>query len=444
MGKISLIAAIGSLAVLFPVNAHAALLEQVGNAQADIPPVSAPVESEVRGITPSAALPAPQWGVLFYLNGSYGAVNSVENMLSEVTNANNSNANVQTFVEIGYNDGGQKKYARYHGTGAGHMETAAIPDTDMGNYESVVDFVKWAKARMNAKRITLVMVGHGGAMFEVPRPVDKLMQPDSVTKDYISLPQMRKMLEEMGGVDILVLNSCIMASAEVLYQTRGMANAVVDSEENMMMTNIDAAQMLNTMSSQPSITEDALGDVITKGYVDRYVRLAGSQATASVSAMTVRPDKMDELAADTKAWSELVMATSSDPLVMQGVKDALNTTVRISTDTATPEHALGDMNYFINMFADSIINAQKAGHTCTNFHDLIMDSAAVVKLLATHGPLQTSNYFFNQAKQTNLDSITILVPQDNMANWVNTSYQTFPFAQDSGWGKFATWLLTVK
>jgi hypothetical protein len=188
---------------------------------------------------------------------------------------------------------------------------------DSGSPQTLLDFIRWAKAKAPADRYALIIWNHGSGwdpldfdkLYEhvksagvTPRELDlransqlgrSLFQPTIETA--LKLPNARaraiasddgtghsldtlelgevlaKAHQELGRpLDLLGMDACLMSCLEVAYQSEKDVRAVVSSEELEPGDGWPYDKILGDLRSNPAIDGAGLGRVVVKRYIESY------------------------------------------------------------------------------------------------------------------------------------------------------------------------------
>ena len=107
-------------------------------------------------------------------------------------------------------------------------------DFDSGNYINLSLFVSFFKSVFQASNYALIIWDHGNAWIGDHKSTSRSYSPqaiafDDTSRNWITTPELRRALEEAGGVDLLGMDACLMGSIEVLYELKDVADYVVGS-----------------------------------------------------------------------------------------------------------------------------------------------------------------------------------------------------------------------
>lgn len=188
---------------------------------------------------------------------------------------------------------------------------------DSGSPQTLLDFIRWAKAKAPADRYALIIWNHGSGwdpldfdeLYEhvksagvTPRELDlrassqlarslfrptietALTQPNARARaiasddgtghslDTLELGEvLAKAHKELGRpLDLLGMDACLMSCLEVAYQSEKDVRAVVSSEELEPGDGWPYDKILADLRSNPAMDGAALGRVVVKRYVESY------------------------------------------------------------------------------------------------------------------------------------------------------------------------------
>ena len=279
----------------------------------DATPLAAPA---LASAAPAVTFPQPlrEWTVMVFANGKNNLAGMVADSLKELEAAG-SGAEVNVVAEIGLSQGQGEAGVPWNGVRRIYIASAAdrksmssvqLPvnsKTDMGNYRSLARFGIWAKQNFPAKRYMFIITGHGQGVGGI--------SPDDRTGHQISMKRLGKAMAAMGGVDVYVMESCLMQMAEVAYEIKDAAKLVIASEEVIPLPGFNFRPSLNALNANPRTSTEETARVFLASLhasikVPDYA--AGSEISTTLSAVDTK--HMAELAAKIKAWSAVAMQAS--------------------------------------------------------------------------------------------------------------------------------------
>ena len=197
-------------------------------------------------------------------------------------------------------------------------------EIDMGDPTTLYEFIRYCKQRYKTDRYILEMYNHGGGWFG--SCWDK-----SNGDDFLSMEELRKALQDAGGVDILMFSgACLMATIECAYEVRDVTDVYIASEElNGYKVGLFSplCEILNHDYNYMDSKE--VGKEIIK-----YMNNSWAFGWEFVTLSAVRTDKMEELS---KAVSKL----------------AKDLTIRWFSNYQKVRKAYGETAYFGKSYANS-------------------------------------------------------------------------------------------
>ncbi len=245
---------------------------------------SAAAEGFVPAAPPAARAGDPavrEWTVMVFVN----AKNNLERFgLRDVNEMElaGSTDKVAVVAELGRTaqytaaEGGWKGARRYlitKDTDTAAINSPVLRDADyldMGDYRSVIDFAKWAKAAYPAKKYMLVIWNHGSGWERSGAAGGRWISTDEQTGHRISTPQLAAILKEIGGVDIYASDACLMQMAEVVYELKDHASYIVGSEETEPADGQPYDRLLGALGARPEMTPEELSRAMVDVYADYY------------------------------------------------------------------------------------------------------------------------------------------------------------------------------
>lgn len=155
-----------------------------------------------------------------------------------------------------------------------------LGQADMGDYRTLVDFVKWAVLRYPAKRYFVNVWNHGtGWHFQGGDGSGGVgtrdVSYDDLSGNKITTEQLGVALEEIARetgqkIDIFGSDSCLMAMAEVVGQMKGSVDHFIGSEEVEPAAGWPYDKLLEKWNEGASKSASDVSKILTKVYVESY------------------------------------------------------------------------------------------------------------------------------------------------------------------------------
>ncbi|MFQ5885137.1 MAG: clostripain-related cysteine peptidase, partial [Thermoplasmata archaeon] len=155
-----------------------------------------------------------------------------------------------------------------------------IGEVNMGDPQTLVDFVNWAMENYTAERYFLNLWGHG-------RGWRGVVQDLSSGSDYLELDELKWAFETIlasnGGkkIDLLGADACRM-STEMNYQLKDYVRFFVGSQKDEPEPGWPYDSVLHNLTSDPDMGPAELGRTIADAYVESYEDNTGLAVALSV------------------------------------------------------------------------------------------------------------------------------------------------------------------
>lgn len=152
-----------------------------------------------------------------------------------------------------------------------------LPETDMGNPQTLADFLTWGVKNYPAKKYAVIIWNHGNGWQGVSF--------DDNPNSYLTMPELRQGLEAMNTaisqqrgisrsmapmIDILNFDACIMSTLEVAYEMKDVAKYMVGSQFNEPGAGENYTLFLQPLSQKPQMEARELAEVMVYQYAQNY------------------------------------------------------------------------------------------------------------------------------------------------------------------------------
>jgi hypothetical protein len=210
----------------------------------------------------AAAPPArrAKWTVMVYISGDNNledyVVLDLENELAPV----GSSGNVQVVALADRGPGYDTSYGDWQTTKLFHVTqgmkadaASAVADwgeKNMGDPQTLIDFVSWTKANYPADHYALIFWGHGWSWHP------GWVMADDTNADTLDYEEQKAALPSLGFIDVVGYDGCNMASIEIMQLWNGYATAITGSQEYVGWEGLQYELALAQMASNPNMTAD--------------------------------------------------------------------------------------------------------------------------------------------------------------------------------------------
>lgn len=230
---------------------------------------------------PSTGLSLPQpkkaWTVLVYLDGDNNLASFCEGNIAQMRQVGSDDSNLNIVLLY---DNGSNIHGYYYVQNDATLLLQNMANPDMGSVTTAKNFINYAATNFPADKYAFVYWNHGGAVDRSLRGVawddtsgNHLSEVDQKAIMNYGLSQMGQPFELVG------FDACLMATAEIYYQYRGLANYMAASEQTEPGAGWDY-NALSVLKSSPACR----GDTLAKSICSKYAALtapSGSDWTFS-------------------------------------------------------------------------------------------------------------------------------------------------------------------
>jgi len=222
----------------------------------------------------AAAAPPPpraKWTVMVYISGDNNLEDYVVKDLELELAPTGSSANVQVVALADRGPGYDTSRGDWQSTEFFHVTQGMTADLahadadwdaqhadelDMGDPQTLIDFVTWTKTNYPADHYALYFWGHGWNWhpgYVMQDDTTELTNPDDATLDY---EEAKAAIPSLGFIDVVGYDGCNMASIEIFNLWHGHATAVSSSQEYVGWDGIEYDVVLAQLAANPNMTAD--------------------------------------------------------------------------------------------------------------------------------------------------------------------------------------------
>jgi cysteine peptidase C11 family protein len=208
-----------------------------------------------------------KWTVMIYISGDNNLEDYVVQDIEQELAPTGSSANVQVVALADRGPGYDTSYGDWQTTEFFHVipspnmkadlahadaawDAAHADELNMGNPQSLIDFVTWTKANYPADHYALYFWGHGWNWHP------GVVMRDDTDNDTLDMEEVRAALPSLGFIDMVGFDGCQMASIEVQLLWHGHATALAHSQEWVGGEGIQYDLVLAQLAANPNMTAD--------------------------------------------------------------------------------------------------------------------------------------------------------------------------------------------
>lgn len=209
-----------------------------------------------------AAPPAPQakWTVMVYISGDNNLEEYVVKDIELELAPTGSSANVQVVALADRGPGYDTSRGDWQTTKLYHVTQGMLADSasavadwgerNMGDPQTLIDFVAWSKTNYPADHYVLYFWGHGWSWHP------GWVMEDDTDEDTLDYDEMKAAIPSLGFIDVVGYDGCNMASIEILKLWHNKATALTGSQEWVGWDGIEYDVVLAQLAANPNMTAD--------------------------------------------------------------------------------------------------------------------------------------------------------------------------------------------
>jgi hypothetical protein len=287
-----------------------------------------------------------EWTFLVFLNGnnnldSYGAKNI--NQMEAV----GSNADINIVVQWASLQNGKTQRVYVQKDSNPNQVTSPIVEdmgarVDMGDYRTLVEFVRWASVKYPAKHYFIDLWDHGSGWHLQNLLLGKAglssdpsysvtdISFDDKTGNKITTKQLGTALQEISQiighkVDILASDACLMAMAELGSEMKDSVQVMAGSEEVEPAAGWPYDKFFARWASNSRATANEVATYLTQEYLKSY-SAGGSNGRSEVTFSAVDLSKMDRVESAIRTLGAQIRALNAadQSRVAQAAQDSIS------------------------------------------------------------------------------------------------------------------------
>jgi hypothetical protein len=235
-----------------------------------------------------AAPPAPaRWTVMVYMSGDNNLEDYIVKDIELELGLAGSNAEVKIVALADRGPGYDTSRGDWQGTKLYYVTRGMLADSasavadwgerNMGDPQTLIDFVSWAKTNHPADRYLLYFWGHGWNWHP------GYVMEDDTSADTLDYGELKAAIPQLGFIDVVGFDGCNMASIEVYKLWQGKATAVAASQEYVNWNGIEYDTVIAQLLANPYMTADAVAVASAQSAI-----VQGGERTWSAVAVDTR------------------------------------------------------------------------------------------------------------------------------------------------------------
>jgi hypothetical protein len=208
-----------------------------------------------------------KWTVMVYISGDNNLEDYVVSDIETELAPTGSSANVQVVALADRGPGYDTSYNDWQTTEFFHVipspgmkadlahadaawDANHSDELNMGDPQTLIDFVTWTKANYPANHYALYFWGHGWNWHP------SYVMQDDTDDDTLDMEEVKAALPSIGFIDMVGFDGCNMASIEVQMLWHGHATALAHSQEWVGGEGVQYDLVLAQLAANPNMTAD--------------------------------------------------------------------------------------------------------------------------------------------------------------------------------------------
>jgi hypothetical protein len=356
----------------------------------------------------TAAQGRARWTVMVYMSGDNNLEGWIVRDLERELGAVGSTAEVQV---VALADRGPKRDASrgdWKGAKLFHVTKGMRATADnavqrwgernLGNPNTLIQFVNWSRQHYPADRYALVFWGHSWSWHK------GYNMEDETSKDALDPGELRTALPRLGQLDFVAYDACNVAAVETQALWRGHAAAIAHSQEWVDVGGLEYDLILRDLAADPGMDGPALA-----------VRASRSAQTANErtwSAVAL-DDRHGRLERAVDVWSQALLAG-------------------MPRHRAAYDRALRRTQHFVQAPMDRDL-ADLAAEINREVDDPTIDAAGEEVIAAVAGAVLDE---WHRPQYADAHGITVFVPVNSTRSASFSRYRKLDFARSTHWDEF--------
>ncbi|MBD2464386.1 pre-peptidase C-terminal domain-containing protein [Oscillatoria sp. FACHB-1407] len=198
-----------------------------------------------------------------------------------------------------------------YGSTPGRHWGTSIGEANMGDANTLRNFLDWSMSNYQADNYALIVWGHGSGT-EVAF--------DDITNDALSANEFNSVLGGLSDtIDLVGMDACLMGTVEFAHAIRDNASVFVGSQENIPGTSWDYATTLQDLVANPAMTASQFGSSIVNRYAQTYplnieypVDEKDLETLSAIDLTAMRDSNPFNLSSALSDFANAVMYTATD------------------------------------------------------------------------------------------------------------------------------------
>jgi hypothetical protein len=219
-----------------------------------------------------------KWTVMVYMSGDNNLENYVVKDIEEELGLVGSNKDIKILALADRGPGYDTSRGDWQTTklfkvkqGMKANSSAAVADwgeRDVGDPQTLIEFVTWSKTNYPADHYALYFWGHSWNWEPGWTMRDYTTNQDTLDYDTLDYDEIKAAIPSLGFIDMVGFDGCNMASIEIYKLWQGHATAVAASEDYVNWNGIEYDVVLSQLVANPNMTAEDVAVASAQSAID--------------------------------------------------------------------------------------------------------------------------------------------------------------------------------
>jgi|YelNatPaOPRAMG01_1025707.scaffolds.fasta_scaffold23193_5 hypothetical protein len=224
-----------------------------------------------------------------------------------------------------------RRYYIVHNTDPTTIKSTLVqdlgPNIDMGNWQTLQNFIVWGQQNYPANHYALIVWDHGEGWVNVYRGLSKhpqsaLVKPRSISLDETTMNeietwQLSQALTGLKPLDVVAFDACLMQMTEIAYEIRNQATYMVGSEDSTPANGYPYMTFLSDLDANPTMSPLQFSQDIVSQTVNYYSQNPQLVGTQGVTQSVVSLAQMTNLNTSLNTFADALLNNDTQASVQQ-------------------------------------------------------------------------------------------------------------------------------
>jgi hypothetical protein len=300
-----------------------------------------------------------------------------------------------------------------------------LGNVNMGDPETLLDFINWGVEKFPADKYMLVLWNHGNGWrdLRLSEISARGIAFDDGSGDHLTMEDLRyalgnTTLADSSKIELISMDACLMGTIEVAYDMKDFANYLVFSSANVPGTGLPYDKILQALADNPEMSGREFAEIIVNEYSKTY------PYHTSITQSAVDLSKITDLVEAFNSMLGNILVRSTD--VQNNLVDCASRAMALDYTTEYSDYR--DFGDFLDIAA---LDIEDAG---------VQENVMIVRTLLN----ETVVAEYHGTRYPYASGMSIWAPNKSQFDRLVETYRTTLFAQDTEWDELLESVLNVQ